>query len=335
MPLMPAPRGLIQQLDHHLHRSELLPPRAKLLLAVSGGADSVALLRLLHAINHSNHWKWTLLVAHIHHGIRGKSSTADARFVKSLAKSLSLPYIEKKLRLGKSASEATARTARLAALEKIATQKKCDAIVLAHHADDQAETVLLRLIRGAGLEGLAGMAPITPMLKIPLIRPLLHLRRTALRDYLVAIQQPWREDETNATDAYLRNRLRLQLMPTIEALSPTAVDAIARTAQLAGEAQALIESLAYDLLNEALITMTPKQLTLHRDPLQQAPPILCAELLRQTLLHMGGSTESTDFERTREAVRIIQATAGGKSIQLGRGLLLRAGAGVVTVEKSR
>ena len=124
-------------------------------------------------------------------------------------------------------------------------------------------------------------------------------------------------------------------MPTLEALSPTAVDAITRTAQLAGEAQALIESLAYDLLNEALITMTPRQLTLRRNDLQQAPAILCAELLRQTLLHMGGSTESTDFERTREAVRIIRATAGGKSIQLGRGLLLRTGAGVVTVEKSR
>ena len=332
---MPPPRGLIQQLDHSLHRSELLPPRAKLLLAVSGGADSVALLRLLHAINQSKHWRWTLLVAHIDHGIRGKSSTADARFVKSLAKALSLPYSEKKLHLGPSASEATARNARFAALNKMATQKKCDAILLAHHADDQAETVLLRLIRGSGLDGLAGMASMVPMLEVPIVRPLLHFRRAALCEYLTGIQQPWREDETNATDAYLRNRVRAQLMPTLESLSPNAVEAISRAAQLAGEAQALIESLAYELMNEAVITVEIGKLTLHRQLLQEAPPIVCSECVRQIVLHMGGSTESTDFERTREAVRIIQATAGGKSIQLGRGLLLRAGAGIVTVEKSR
>ena len=332
---MPPPRGLIQQLDHHLHRSELLPPRARLLLAVSGGADSVALLRLLHAINQSNHWHWTLIVAHIDHGIRGKSSTADGRFVKSLAKSLHLPFTEKKLRLGKSAGEAIARKSRLAALWKIAAAKKCRAIVMAHHADDQAETVLHRLIRGAGLDGLGAMTPSTEIENIQLIRPLLHLRRAALRDYLASIQQDWREDETNATDAYLRNRLRAQLMPLLESLVPTAIDAIARTSQLAAEAQQLIESLAWQLLNEALITVTIQKLTLHRSLLQDAPPIVCAECVRQIVLHMGGSTESTDFERTREAVRILQATAGGKSIQLGRGRRLQAGAGIVTVEKSR
>ncbi|MGN6369118.1 MAG: tRNA lysidine(34) synthetase TilS [Phycisphaerae bacterium] len=332
---MPPPRGLIQQLDQHLHRSELLPPRARLLVAVSGGADSVALLRLLHVINQSDHWQWRLLVGHVDHGIRGKTSTDDARFVKSLAKSFAIPCIQKKLRLGRKTSEALARTARLAALEKMAVQKKCDAMVLGHHADDQAETVLLRLVRGAGLDGLAGMAEITPMLKVPIVRPLLKIRRAALRKYLADVQQPWREDESNASDAYLRNRVRGQLMPVLEHLAPAAVDAIGRTAQIAGETQDLLESLAFDLLNEAVIAITAARIELQRNLLQLAPPIVCAELMRQILLHMGGSTETTDFERTREAVRIVQASAGGKSIQLGRGLLLRAGGGVVRVEKSR
>jgi tRNA(Ile)-lysidine synthase len=333
--VMPTPRGLIQELDQHLHRSEILRPRAKLAVAVSGGADSVALLRLLHAINRSKHWRWKLFVAHVDHGIRGRSSAADARFVKELAGTLSLPYIGKKLRLGRAASEATARAARFAALQAIVEEKKCDAVVLAHHADDQAETVLLRLIRGAGLDGLSAMVPATRLEDVVVVRPLLHVRRAALRDYLTSIDQPWREDETNATDAYLRNRIRSEVMPILESLAPSAVDVISRTAQLAGEAQGLIEALAWDLLDEAAISRSPGRITMNRSVLQVAAPIVCGETFRQIVLQMGGSTESTDFERTRAAVRAVQGQAGGKTIQLGRGLLLRAGTGVVTVEKSR
>ncbi|HUO08755.1 MAG TPA: tRNA lysidine(34) synthetase TilS [Phycisphaerae bacterium] len=332
---MPPPRGLIQHLDHQLHRSDLLPQRARLLLAVSGGADSVALLRLLHAINQSRHWQWTLLVAHIHHGIRGRSANLDAAFVKSLAKSLALPFLERRLKLGRSASEATARTARFRALAAMAKQKKCDAIVLAHHADDQAETVLLRLIRGAGLDGLAGMATSARLQNMTVLRPLLGIRRETLRQYLQSIDQDWHEDETNATDAYLRNRLRQTVLPPLQRIAPAAIESIGRAALLAGAAQQILDSLALELLQESTITQTKRRITLRRAILQQAAPILCGELLRQLVRTLGGSTESSDFERIGEALRMIRATAGGKSVQMGRGIVARAGAGIVTVEKPR
>src|SRR5438132_874431 len=130
---MPAPRGLVQQLDQRLHKSDLLPPGARLLVAVSGGADSVALLRLLHAINQSNHWKWTLTVGHVDHGMRGRESAGDAAFVKRLARELKLPFRVKRLRLGPRASENEAREGRLRALRSLAAGM---GVVMAHHADD-------------------------------------------------------------------------------------------------------------------------------------------------------------------------------------------------------
>ncbi len=330
---MPSPRGITQLLDQSLHRNNLLPQNAKLLLAVSGGADSVALLRLLHAINRSNHWHWSLQVAHIDHGIRGPASSADAAFVRALATSLDLPCITKRLRLPKTASEATARTARLRALRSIAASTHSTAVVLAHHADDQAETVLLRLLRGTGIDGLAGMKPSITLDGLTLLRPLLTLRRNALRAYLTELQQPWREDESNHTNAYLRNRLRSILLPAVEILAPAAIDAIGRTALLAGEAQELLAAQAADLFHSALVKKTKTSLRFTRAVLQKAPRYLCAEALRLALSLLGGSTEIADFERIREATRIIQKSAGGKTIQLGAGITLTALAGTVTLQR--
>jgi len=249
---MPPPRGLIQQLDQELHKSLLLPRRARLLLAVSGGADSVALLRLLHAINQSDYWQWTLIVAHIDHGIRGRAAQADASFTQKLAAAFKLPCVVKTLKLGRHASEETARIARLRALEAIARSRKCLAAVLAHHADDQAETVLLRLFRGTGIDGLAGMAPDTTINGLRILRPLLSLRRSDLRMFLKELRQPFREDHTNATDLYLRNRLR-KILPLIEHLAPGAVPAITRTASLARQAQHLVDTHLQHLLAAAVI----------------------------------------------------------------------------------
>ena len=153
---MPAPRGLVQRVDQELHRSGLLPKGAGLLVAVRGGADSVALLRLLCEINRSDYWGWKVVVGHVDHGLRGKASTADAAFVRMLAGELRVPYRGAKLRLKKGASEDAARQGRIGALTSMA--RGLDGIVMAHHAEDQAETVLMRMFRGTGITGLASMA---------------------------------------------------------------------------------------------------------------------------------------------------------------------------------
>jgi tRNA(Ile)-lysidine synthase len=335
---MPGPRGLVQRLDQQWHRQAPLPRQARLLVAVSGGADSVALLRLLVAINRSAYWQWKLVVGHVEHGIRGRESREDARWVRDLAKKLKLTFVEKRVHLarqtGKTCSEDVARQARLKALRDMVREKRCVGVVMAHHADDQAETVLMRMLRGCGLEGLAGMADGVLLADMWVYRPLLSVRRKVLREYLAEMGQAWREDATNATEAYLRNRVRLNLMPLVETLWPRAVDALGRLAILAREAQRVMSQAAENLRYEYHHSKRGNRLEMPRDPFWEASSSVAAEMLRQIIKEVGGSPETADFERVREAVRMLQGETGGKRIEMGSGVtvvLKGGGSGMVEV----
>jgi tRNA(Ile)-lysidine synthase len=335
---MPAPRGLVQQIDQELHRSGLLPRGARLLVAVSGGADSVALLRLLHAVNGSDYWGWKLVVGHVEHGIRGRESRIDSRFVKRLAERLGMRCVMRSLKLGKRASEGMARAGRLRALEAMARRGKFAAVVMGHHAEDQAETVLLRLFRGCGIDGLGGMAADATVEGVRILRPLLGIRRADLRGYLKTIGQVWREDRTNATDLYMRNRMRARLLPEIERLAPGAIAAITRTAALAQQVQELIERKVDKVLAAALVAKKKHRVEFRRTALRKAAAIVCGEAVRWGIRQVGGSTETANYERLREAVGLIQGTSGGKQVQVGRGIVVRIGTqarGHVVIEQAR
>ncbi len=327
-----GPRGLVQKLDQLWHKRQSLPRGARLLVAVSGGADSVALLRLLVEINCSRYWNWTLTVAHVSHGIRGRAGAADARFVKTLAAQHHLPHAQKSLRLGASASEATARAARYKALASLALSHQAAGVVLAHHADDQAETLLLRALRGTGIEGLGAMAPQSTRGGLTLWRPLLDVRREDLRTYLRARDQAWCEDETNGADRYTRNRLRRDVLPGLHAINPDAVGALGNLAALARETWEVVGVAAADAWHSAVVAHSPRRVVFARAALRALPPLLCAELLRRAIDDVGGSREIAGFERLQEAVRSVRGRDGGKQLDMGRGVLLRVGR-EVSVEK--
>ena len=202
-------------------------PGEGVLVAVSGGADSVALLRLFCAMRAA--YSLALHVAHLDHGMRGPASAQDARFVSQLCAALHVPCI-----LGardvpalaarlKTGPEDAARKARYAFLEEARAGVGARYVALAHHLEDQAETVLLRMARGCGLAGLTGMRAA----RGAYIRPLLGERRQALRGYLQSIGQGWREDESNADPAYARNLLRQRAVPALEALNPNLAQTLA------------------------------------------------------------------------------------------------------------
>lgn len=179
-------------------------------VGVSGGADSVALARLLAAIP-----ELSLHVIHLDHQTRGAASTADAKFVRELAQTLHIPMtvalretVEPTLQSLSSNPSARYRAARLALFRDVVSREHLDGVILAHHADDQAETILQRLIRGSRPSGLAGMSARAVLGGLTVLRPLLAARRDDLRLYLQQIGQPWREDASNESDDYLRNRLR-------------------------------------------------------------------------------------------------------------------------------
>jgi tRNA(Ile)-lysidine synthase len=203
-------------------------------VAVSGGADSLALLHALRALAGPRGWRLAVLT--VDHGLR-PGSAADAAFVADHAKALALPCRVLTLARGDlerhrhAGPEGAARAARYAALWPAADEFGCAWLATGHTLDDQAETVLLQLLRGAGPDGLAGMSVRTGRL----LRPLLGARRTETRAACAAAGLPWREDPTNAEDGPLRNRVRTQLLPLLEDLRPGAAKTLARTATLAAD----------------------------------------------------------------------------------------------------
>jgi tRNA(Ile)-lysidine synthase len=192
------------------------------LIAVSGGADSVALFHQLRSL------PYRLFVGHVDHALRSDSSK-DARFVQRLAAQWDVPCQVAKVsvasfaRQKKQTLEEAARTLRYRALGKLATRWKCRAVLTAHTADDQVETVLMNVLRGTGPRGLAGMPykrPLHAGSRILLVRPLLDRRRASLRNYLKEHKLEWREDPTNQDPRFTRNYLRLSVLPLLETRFP-------------------------------------------------------------------------------------------------------------------
>jgi tRNA(Ile)-lysidine synthase len=220
-------------------------------VAVSGGADSLALLHALRALAGPRDWR--LAVVTVDHGLR-PGSAADAAFVADHAKALGLPVrvctlgpadLEPHRQAG---PEGAARAARYAALWPATDDLGCSWLATGHTLDDQAETVLLQLLRGTGPDGLAGMA----VRGGRLLRPLLGARRADTRACCAAIGLEWREDPTNAGDGPLRNRVRQRLLPLLEELRPGAAQALARTAALAADEREWLDPLVAEALAATL-----------------------------------------------------------------------------------
>jgi tRNA(Ile)-lysidine synthase len=223
-----------------------LRPGDRVCCALSGGADSTALLLLVHAANTlpRNALGVGLSAIHINHGLRGAESDADQAFVEALCQSLQIPLHLRPVETAAYATsrretiEEAARNLRLRAFQSLLDSGAATHILTAHTLDDQAETVLMKLLRGAWLEGLAGIAPVLPLGRGTLLRPLLTLRRTELRTYLEASKQPWREDSSNADEAFTRNRLRHAVLPLLREENPRLDHTLANLAELAREEEA-------------------------------------------------------------------------------------------------
>lgn len=223
---------------------------ANVLCAVSGGVDSVALLRLLVSLR--NEGLLQLHAAHFEHGIRGQTSLEDCDFVRALCASLDVPLAVGQASIPKEAvragegMETCARRLRRAFLIKTAADVGAARIALAHHRDDQAETVLMHLLRGGGLTGASGMRADDGMF----LRPLLPFTHAELIEYLNEIGQNWREDETNRISDTPRNALRNEILPRIRNFYPGAADALARFAAISADEDAFLSSVTETVWQE-------------------------------------------------------------------------------------
>jgi tRNA(Ile)-lysidine synthase len=224
----------------------------RLLVAVSGGPDSVALLRALAALSQSRPSR--LFLAHFDHALRGAESRQERGFCLRLAQQLGIaPLVGQQAVDAPVHSEAGLRAVRYRFLEQAARACRADFVVTGHTADDQAETVLLNLLRGCGLQGLSGIPSQRRLGASRLVRPLLGCSRAMVIEYLEELDQPWCSDSSNLTRRYSRNRLRRRLLPWLERqVHPGARAALLRTADLAGQWQACLQTLGEQWLSESV-----------------------------------------------------------------------------------
>ena len=270
------------------------------LVAVSGGGDSTALLCALAALRLPGEGR--LIVSHVNHKLRGADSDADEEFVRDLCRQLELTcsvataVIELSSGGRGQGIEALARRARYAALEEAADRLGARFVVTAHTADDQAETILHRILRGTGIGGLRGMSRSRRLGAATLLRPLLGIGRAALAAYLHDRQQPFRSDGSNRDARFMRNRIRRELLPLLTAhYSPTIVDALLRLGELAGEAQSLIDSMAENVTEQCLRRFSPGEVRLDLSQLAVQPPHLIREVLMEIWRRQGWPLAAMGF----------------------------------------
>jgi tRNA(Ile)-lysidine synthase len=227
------------------------------LAAVSGGCDSVALLRAMTAIRSGGAGR--ICVAHLNHQLR-PDADEDQRFVVELCRSLGVVCEVGRVAVDRLAAEsgdgieAAARTARYHFFEQAAGRLGARWVATAHTADDQAETILHRIVRGTGIRGLSGMARVRPLGHATLIRPLLGVRRAELEAYVDAIHQPFCHDSSNADLRFTRNRIRHETMPQLrEQFNSGVSDALLRLGALAGEAQAVVDEMVDELFDRCVV----------------------------------------------------------------------------------
>ncbi|MDK9718045.1 MAG: tRNA lysidine(34) synthetase TilS [Trichlorobacter sp.] len=310
---MPAP--IHKKTLDTIQQFKLCQPGDRLIVGVSGGADSVALLDLLSTLPD---FPLHLIVAHLNHCLRGDESDVDELFVQQLAARYQLPCELRRVTVRQLAHrqrtslEEAGRTARYAFFDELRTRYHAAAIAVAHHIDDQAETLLLRLLRGAGTTGLAAMAPIN---QTGIIRPLLGINRQELRKHLTDRQLTFREDSSNSDQAYLRNRIRHELLPLLQEYNPAIAQRLSATASLLGEDEMLLThctETAFRQLSRSGTGWSALSLT----ELRQQPRPLRLRLYRRAIQDILGNLQRFELRHYQLLDNLLLESSTGASLNL-------------------
>jgi len=289
----------------------------RVLVAVSGGIDSMALLSALSELD--SEFDLELHIAHLDHGLRGKSSAEDAEFVRSKVKKLNLPFVvdkrpvDRKIKGKRQSLEEAARSVRYDFLDEVARKKGADFVALGHNRNDQAETILMHVIRGAGLRGLGGMEE----LKSEYIRPLLRTSRDDIVDYAKEVNLDYRLDKTNKDTSFTRNRIRHDLIPTLkEEYNPGVMDSLIRLGDIARRAQSFIEKNIDDVLDELLTDSTDKKVCFTRRKLLELHPHLQRAVLRKLVQEFKGTRRDIAYHHIEELVDKLREEPASTSLDL-------------------
>jgi tRNA(Ile)-lysidine synthase len=336
-------KSLEKRVVGYIDEMRLLAPGDRVGVAVSGGADSVALLRLL--MNMRAKLGVNLLVVHFDHCLRGAESDADAEFVAALARDAGLPFVLDRQDVAIAAKrnkwnlEDAARRMRHAFFDRVVREGQASRIAVAHTADDQAETVLAHMIRGSGPTGLAGIYPKAGSV----VRPLLAVRREELRDYLRRHSLSWREDSTNLDVQRLRARVRAKLLPLLEReFSPGVVGRLAELARLSREEQEFWDALTEEqfqslvrrgenrlaIRSSSLIAPMdlPSAMPLPSESRQNLPKLpmraLAERLIRRLYQEVHGTRRGLAARHVDQVIRLAAVSGSGRRADLPGGVIV-------------
>jgi len=301
-----------------------------IVVAVSGGADSTALLLSIEELKRQQKLSTDVCVAHLDHRLR-KSSAKDAKWVAELAARLGFRSVLGRSKVADDARatrdnlEQAARNARYAFLERTAKRVSAKYVLTAHTMDDQAETVLLRLMRGSGGSGLGGMEAVRPLAKnssIKLARPILWARRLETEDYCRLRKTEFLSDEMNDDQTFARVRVRKQLLPLMQSFNNRVVEALSRTAAQLREDGAVLFNDSGALLRQAVVSTQQNETgtpALDVKVLANAPPALRRRALREWLSEARGSARRLEMVHLLRVENLLEGNAGGRLIELPGG----------------
>ena len=285
----------------------------RVLIGVSGGADSVSLVLALKNLGYE------IGIGHLNHGLRGLDSDGDERFVSELASKLGVPFYTQRVSIRPEDGnlEAAGRAARKQFFKSVCEREGFTKVAIAHTRDDRVETCILHLLRGAGLEGMVSMAPVTENT----IRPLIETSHEEVLHFLTSLNQPWRTDASNLDPSFARNRVRHELIPMLEnAYNPRLRTTLSRTVDLLQSEDALMQELTLDWVGRHA-QRGPGTLSVDAELMGAIPVALARRAIRAMLRQLGSDLFDITFERI-EAVRgLLDEGKGGKTIQIPGGYL--------------
>jgi len=313
---------LLRTVRTTIEKYNMLAGGERIVVAISGGPDSVALLHTLVMLRAT--YRIDLHAAHLEHGLRGEQALDDMRFVESLCHGLGIPLATKSVKVAERAAssslslEAVARQVRYAFLEEVLASTGAAKIATGHNANDQAETLLLKLLRGSGISGLRG---IRPAIDGRIIRPLIEAKREEILLYLKEKQLDFRTDASNEDDAFDRNRVRRLLLPLIEKeFNPRIVDSLGRTASVFSMVGSYFDN-EVDSVTKACSTVDDGRISINLAMFRTVPQIVKLFTLYSLVRSLEGDDQVVSFDTLSALLNVAERSQSGSRVDIGSGIV--------------
>lgn len=310
----------------------MIHPQDTIIMGISGGADSVCLLHILYTLKHE--LKLNLRGVHVHHGLRQQEADEDAAFVQELCEKMGIPVtlysfeIKKEAHQRKVSEEEAGRLIRYEVFEKERSKFKQGKIAVGHHMNDQAETILFNLMRGSGLKGIGGMAPV----RGHILRPLLAVTREEIETYCKDRNLSFRTDSTNLVELYSRNKIRLNLIPYMEEqFNPELVKSLYQFSRIIKRIDHYMEEENGKAM-ERCVTMRGKQGIIHLESFLQQHPAIQYEILRKILNSILENLENIGYKHFENIIGLVDKQSG-KKVHLPQGILVKREYDHIIIEK--